>query len=238
MVFIDADCFPASDDWLEGMAEKFSVSKLVILGAGGYVRKKGLLNKVIRFDTNMIALQYLSFAKAGLPYMGIGRNLGYKNELYDSIRGFKKHYHIKSGDDDLFVNEASNRKNTAICLDEKHITLSIPEEKFSKWILQKRRHLTTGKHYRFVHKLFLFLWPFSTVVFLFTSVVTIILHPIWYLAAGLLSIRYVLLWMVSWRVFKTLRSKDVWILLPILELFMLILMPILLLTNKRLYNQY
>ena len=94
LLFTDADCKPVSEQWISEMVKGFSKGKRIVLGAGGYIKQKGVLNRLIRFDASFIAIQYLSFAKAGLPYMGVGRNLAYPNELYDSVRGFKSHYHL------------------------------------------------------------------------------------------------------------------------------------------------
>ena len=41
-------------------------------------------------------LQYLSFALAKTPYMGVGRNLGYKKSLFFSVKGFASHIHIQA----------------------------------------------------------------------------------------------------------------------------------------------
>jgi hypothetical protein len=37
---------------------------------------------MIRFETVLTAVQYFSWAKSGLPYMGVGRNLAYKEEFF------------------------------------------------------------------------------------------------------------------------------------------------------------
>lgn len=236
LVFIDADCFPTSDQWLKKMAEKFSSKKRVVLGAGAYAKHKGLTNKLIRYDTCSIAAQYLSFAKAGIPYMGVGRNLAYKNELYDSVRGFKSHYHIPSGDDDLFVNEVANGKNTAICFGDDSITISEPKRTFRDWRIQKRRHMTTGKFYKFKHKFLLGLFPLSYVLFLALAVISAMLHNYWYIPLGMIGLRLILQYIANWRVFKTMQSKDVLWLLPVYELIMLILNPYLLSTANK-YNK-
>lgn len=236
LVFVDADCYPVSDQWLKKMASKFSSTKRIVLGAGGYIKYKGFVNKLIRFDTCSIAAQYLSFAKAGMPYMGVGRNLAYKNELYDSVRGFKSHYHVASGDDDLFVNQAATKKNTTICFSEDVITLSEPKKTFRDWRIQKRRHMTTGKYYKFKHKFLLGLFPISYVLFLAFAITTAILHSFWYIPLGLIALRLILQYISHWRVFKTMQSKDVFWLIPIYELIMLILNPYLALTGNK-YNK-
>ena len=147
LLFTDADCFPASEQWISGMSSGFTSAKEIVLGYGAYKKEPGLLNKLIRFDTFLIAANYLSAAIKGKAYMGVGRNLAYKKELFYKHKGFSKHYHIESGDDDLFINEACTQNNTAVVLSYSAFTYSIPKTTFLNWKRQKQRHLTTAPHY-------------------------------------------------------------------------------------------
>jgi len=54
-----------------------------VLGYGGYIKKKGLLNKYIRYDTMTIAIANIwEMAIRGVPYRGVGRNLAYRRSLF------------------------------------------------------------------------------------------------------------------------------------------------------------
>lgn len=147
LVFTDADCYPSDENWLAEMALGFVNKKEIVLGYGAYQKGEGFLNKLIRFDTFLIALNYLSSAIKGKAYMGVGRNLAYKKELFYKQKGFSTHYHINSGDDDLFINQASTEENTNVSLSHSSITYSIPKNSFSEWKRQKLRHLTTAPHF-------------------------------------------------------------------------------------------
>lgn len=147
LVFTDADCYPASDQWLKGMSAGFTSEREIVLGYGAYEKQKGFLNKLIRFDTFAIGLQYFSAALKNKPYMGVGRNLAYTKELFFKEKGFSKHYHIDSGDDDLFVNNAANENNTNVCISAETTTYSKPKKTFRQWSFQKARHLTTAPLY-------------------------------------------------------------------------------------------
>ncbi len=47
--------------------------------------------------------------------MGVGRNMAYTQDTFFTNNGFKSHYSIASGDDDLFIQEATrNKKNCTI----------------------------------------------------------------------------------------------------------------------------
>ena len=144
----DADCYPVSDQWLKQMASNFSEDHKIVLGYGGYERKNGLLNTLIRYETTFTAIQYLSYAIKGKPYMGVGRNLAYEKALFFDNKGFAGHYHLLSGDDDLFVNQNATRLNCAVEFSSESHTLSLPETTFRAWIKQKKRHLSAGSHYK------------------------------------------------------------------------------------------
>jgi len=168
LVFTDADCFVESDQWLNRMQENFNDKTDIVLGYGGYKSRKGFLNKYIRYDTLFVAIQYLSMAIAGKPYMGVGRNLAYRKSLFFKNKGFATHYNILSGDDDLFVNETATRSNTAVELHPESFTRSEPGRKWKEWFSQKKRHFTTAKRYKAKQIFILGLEPFTRLLFYMT----------------------------------------------------------------------
>ncbi|MDZ7614986.1 MAG: glycosyltransferase [Flavobacteriaceae bacterium] len=71
ILLTDADCVPASDGWLKGMTAKLTEEKTISLGYGGYNKISGsFLNKLIRYETMLTALQYFSYAKMGKTLHG------------------------------------------------------------------------------------------------------------------------------------------------------------------------
>ena len=148
LLFTDADCQPVSENWILHMAEKFTANTDFVLGYGAYEQKKGLLSHLISYDSFFIALQYLGFAYKGKPYMGVGRNMAYRKQLFFDMRGFASILHLQSGDDDLFVNKAANKYNTQIVVNPESITVSGTKECFKDWFLQKERHLSTAAYYK------------------------------------------------------------------------------------------
>jgi len=62
--------------------------------------------------------------------MGVGRNLAYHSDEFFNANGFINHIKIRSGDDDLFINEVATEKNTTICVNPQSFTLSIPKTNF------------------------------------------------------------------------------------------------------------
>ena len=226
LLLTDADCRPKADKWIHKMINSFDESTDVILGASTYEKRKGILNKLIRFDTAMIAINYLSFAKAGIPYMGVGRNLAYKKKSYELAKGFKSHYYLASGDDDLLVNQIANKNNTKIVLDEESITISKPKENWKAWIFQKNRHHTTNVHYKFIHKVILLIQYVTNTLFYFGIITLLFLQEFMFEASILFGTKFLLSLIINWKPFKILLCKDLLVLFPIYEFILLICQPI------------
>lgn len=226
LVFTDADCVPASDQWLRDMAMGFAPGKEIVLGYGAYQKEPGFLNKLIRFDTFQIAAQYLSAAVKGKAYMGVGRNLAYHKSLFFKHKGFSSHYHINSGDDDLFINEACTPDNTNICVSHQAITLSVPEKTFRNWRLQKQRHLTTAPYYNSATKLRItmsYLW----VYLFYLSLAGLCCFRSTLIAAGALFFLKILFQMIIFRkASKTLNEPDLWLLSFLHEFALLFTYPV------------
>ncbi len=231
MLFTDADCRPSSDQWLKIMASHFSEKKQLILGYGAYKKTTSFLNKLIRFETLMTALQYFSYAKAGMPYMGVGRNLAYTANLYYGTNGFMSHMKIASGDDDLFVNEAATKENTAICFAEDAFTYSIPKRTWKSWILQKKRHLTTARLYKFKYRFLLSSYYISNFLFWVLAITNLILAD-WKVATILIGFRLLVQWVVVGSSAVKLKEKNLIPFLPFLEFFLVFIQMSIFISNS------
>jgi Glycosyltransferases, probably involved in cell wall biogenesis len=221
LLLTDADCVPASEFWLQKMQAAYQDGVEIVLGYGAYSKKPGILNKLIRFETFHSALQYMSFALAGLPYMGVGRNLSYKRELFFRTKGFSGINHVASGDDDLFINKVATKKNVSVVIDHDAYTLSEPKRKFSDWIRQKNRHYSTGKYYKSVHKFLLGLYSTSHFLFYPLFVLSILFFD-WRYALGVFLLRFLWQGVIYYNAMKKLNEKDLFFWWWLLDIWMFI----------------
>ncbi len=219
LLLTDADCVPASENWIQRMQEAYDPETEIVLGYGAYHKKKGLLNKLIRFETFHTALQYLSYALAGIPYMGVGRNLSYKKDVFIRNKGFSSINHIPSGDDDLFINKVATRRNTAVTIDPEAITRSIPKTSLRAWMKQKSRHYTTAKYYKPKHKFLLGLY-FSTQFLFYPLFVASILFYDWRWALVVFGARMLMQGWIFYKSMKKMEEKDLWPWFIFLDLWM------------------
>ncbi|MDW5287811.1 glycosyltransferase [Formosa sp. PL04] len=233
LLFTDADCKPVSNTWISEITAAFDNNKSIVLGYGSYSKeKKSFLNKLIRFETVLTASQYFSYAKLGMPYMGVGRNLAYTKPLFFEANGFINHMKVSSGDDDLFVNQMATSKNTALCFTPESITESVPKKSFSAWIKQKRRHVSTVSHYKKIHKFLLGLFYISQLLFWIVGIVLISLLYKWEIVVGLFALRILVQWIVMGKSAKKLNESDLLPLIPFLEIFVILTQLTIFISNK------
>ena len=147
LVLTDADCRPTSTQWLRSVVGCYDTDTELVLGYAPYVRTKGLLNLLIRFNAVQQALMTLSAALTGKPYAGSGKNLSYRQRLFFNQKGFTSHYTMEAGDDDLFVNQAATKRNTRVQIDADNTVQCVAPLSFSNWRRQQVLRYTTLKKY-------------------------------------------------------------------------------------------
>jgi glycosyltransferase involved in cell wall biosynthesis len=232
LLMTDADCIPTSDNWIAEMSSAYTDGKAIVLGYGGYMKEGSFINKWIRFETAFNAMQFLSYGLGGNAYMGVGRNLSYKKELFFQNKGFASHQHLLSGDDDLFINENATKKNVAVCISSDAITLSKPKKNWGEWFKQKKRHLSTSKYYKTRHKFSLGLFHFSQSMFWIISIALLCLQVKVPVVAGIIALRFLVMLLIMHGCFKRLNEKDLTLWSPLFEIIMVIVYPIVSLASR------
>jgi glycosyltransferase involved in cell wall biosynthesis len=231
LLFTDADCRPAGKNWISMMSSRFNERVDIVLGYGPYERTKGLLNAMIRYDTFHVAMQYLSFSLMGLTYMGVGRNLAYRKSLFYKHKGFTSHYKIASGDDDLFINRAANKRNTKVEISPESFTISRPVKGWFRFIRQKKRHLTTAKYYKWKFKFLLtaysvsqfFAWIlFFTLIFSKFNLLYVLM---------LMGVKLISQFIVTYFCSIQLKEEKLLLFSPLIELLFVILNPLIAISN-------
>ena len=218
LVFTDADCVTQSDHWLTEIATAFRPETEIVLGYSPYFKHKGLLNLLIRFETSHTAMSYLSYALKGNAYMGVGRNLAYKKDLFFRNKGFATHMHIKSGDDDLFVNQNATPRNVNIVVSPESILYSVPKMTWKSYYKQKARHSGASTIYQKRHQRMLGTQLVSAVLFYVTLVLVALVFPsYWYVPLVAYLLRLLAQWAIFTRIYKKLEVKELIWWLPVVD---------------------
>lgn len=148
LVFTEANCQPVSNQWLRLLARNFTPRTDVVLGYNGYEPGKGWRHKRIAFDSLFNSLRYLGLALAGKPFMGMGRNLAYRKELFFKQKGYSSHLNLQRGEDDLFINQIANEENTRVETDKNAVIRMRPIERYKDWKEEKVSYLGTSSYFK------------------------------------------------------------------------------------------
>ena len=222
LLFTDADCVPVSKNWIASMARNFTPSTDFVLGYGSYLYKPNFLNRLITYDTLFIALQYLGMAIARKPYMGVGRNLAYRKEVFFKQNGFASTLHLASGDDDLMVNKAATANNTRVEISPDSITVSEPKTNYKSWFYQKERHLSVSSFYSDASKFRLSIEPLSRGLFYLSFILALVFGNLVTILAAivLFLVRLIIDYAIINGSAKHFGEKKFILSLPVLDVFL------------------
>ncbi len=166
VLFTEAYCVPVSDKWIQEFANEFSKGNDIVLGFCKLeIDKKMAMRKFILYDNMIHGIKYLSLAILGKPFMGIGRNLAYRKEIFFEEKGFSSILNIEGGEDDLFINRIAKKRKVGVAISPKSMTRSDVVNSFSTWRALKSKYHYTKQFYRGASSFIFGLETFSKFLF-------------------------------------------------------------------------
>ena len=218
ILFTDADCRPSGKHWITDMVKEAGDDTKFVLGYSAYKKLPGGLNTFIRFETLLTGIQYIAYALLGRPYMGVGRNLVYRKSLFLSTKGFHPYMDTTGGDDDLFVNQHATKSNTKVSIGPDSLVYSEPEKSWEGFYIQKLRHLSVGKYYKFSDKLFLALFSITWILTTLVVLPAMYFTPFFYVVLVILGVRWLIMMSVFYKGSRKLGDRfEAW-LVPVLDI--------------------
>lgn len=229
LLLTNAHCKPTSKHWIQEFADSYSTEKQIVLGYHKYNKENTLINRFIRFETLVSAMQYMTYAKVGAAYMGNGSNIAYTKREFFKTNGFMSHMNLASGDVDLFIQEAATKNNTTYTINKNSFTESTPPSTFKAWFQEKRNAGTTLSFYTFKHKCFLSLFFLSKVLFYALTAILICFN--WKLATPV-ALLYFSTSLITFRIYaRQLEEKNTPFYMPLLEIALLLFQFSIFITN-------
>lgn len=208
LLFTEPNTTPTSKHWITTMAASFSKQKQLVLGHASFPKTMGFSNLLMRFDNCYRTLFNFSFAKAGLPFSGNGKNLGYTTELFYAHRGFMSHMNIRAGEDELFVNEAANKSNTAI-VDQPEAFCEVQNKQtFEEWFAHKKRRLFVFRYLHSGYQSLIGLHFFARCAFWIMATLSFIIID-WPTALTLVATTLLLQYAFLFKGFLKLKEKEI-----------------------------
>ena len=210
----DADCKLPIKWKIKMLNEKDKETKFV-LGYAPFITHQGFLNLFQRFENLITAIQYFSFAHAGAPYMGVGRNMLFAKNIFDEE--IFSNSNIASGDDDLLVSAKANKLNTSLCLDPSSFVFSEAKPSVKSYFIQKSRHAASSTEYKLFHQVLLA--AFATSQFISNLLFIILLFSMyWKLSILAYVIRISVCTLTISKTSKILKQEKMILYTPLLDM--------------------
>jgi len=204
LVFTEPNCRPSSNQWLRKLARNFTPDTDIVLGYSNYKKTKGSFNRKITFDTLLNSMRYLGRAIGGHPYMGCGRNMAYRKSLYYTQKGFSSHLTLQRGEDDLFINQTANKKNTRVEVSPESIVRITAPHFIKNWNEDKLIYNMTSRHFKGISRYMMGFETCSRILFFLAIIVCLvygILERNW-IMVGISSLLWLLRFIILFVVFK------------------------------------
>ena len=148
VVVTDIDCTPLAPEWLEMMLRGAAAQWDVCVGLSLPIHRAGRLHAFQQLEAERTAQKAVGAVVRARPYLGFGRNMAFTREMWVRVGGMASHVHIRSGDDDLWLQEA-------VALGARVSTKTSPKAQTSSewpatweaWRRQKSRHVSASSVY-------------------------------------------------------------------------------------------
>ena len=147
LLFTEADTKPLSNKWVYEYAKAFNKDKDIVLGCCQLEIEKGFFKKYILFDNLFSGIKYTSMVLVNKTYMGIGRNMAFKKNLFFDNKGFSSLLNMEDGEDNVFINRIATKDNATLVSSPDSMVVSNVIDDFFSWRSIKTTYLTTRKHY-------------------------------------------------------------------------------------------
>ncbi len=218
----DPVCRPESKTWIREMVSGFKFGTEIVLGYSTF-QSPSKINKWLRFNAFYDAMFFLSMAISGRPFKGIGKNLSYSRDLFYRLKGFSSHYAINAGDDELFVNRASAKKNTVVRVSPKSRVIQLKPVSFSGWLKLETTRLRIRRLFNWRHKILIRGFSFSAFAFYGLLAMLLIFNASLILTLSVFALRLVSQMVIAGLTLEKLGEKQLLLFVPFFELALILI---------------
>ena len=219
----DADCTPPRD-WLTQTVPLFQENVGLVMGPAPFTEESNLGNRLLCLDNFATAFVAAGATGWNVGVTCTGRNLAYRKSVFEQVNGFQKISHSLSGDDDLFLQTVKKQTNWKINYSlnpNTSITSSAPK-KISKYIAQRRRHVSASKYYSKPIQAAYLLYNLANLVLFGFLTLSLFFQEYLFLAVFLFGVKFLVDFLCLYLVTKSFEKRHLLYFFPLWEIFFLL----------------
>lgn len=111
ILMTQAQCVPASPNWIASMMKHFTEGVDAVIGPVVYESRTGVINRFYQWDYFDRMITMLGLTLAVKPFGGLSSNMVFRKDIFfaNHNQAFSKHLEIHPGEDDLFLHYAAKK---------------------------------------------------------------------------------------------------------------------------------
>jgi hypothetical protein len=153
--------------------------------------------------------------------------------LFQKVNGFKSHYAISPGDDDLLLQDAIHFTKAQVLDDPTSFVRSAAPPTWTDWFRQKAKYHISSARYPLIKKVLLGIYPISLILMWFSFVALCFNLNYLPLSASVFIGIIAIKWWLQGTCLNKLGEKKLMLFFPVWDLFYSILMPIVYYISER-----
>lgn len=190
LIFLDPQVVVPGSGWLDAYSAYLEPGKDIVFGYVNYSRTSGYGRWWTRIENFTLALRYGPAWFFGLPMPISNINLAYRRKYFLEKRGFAAQLDTPFGENEMFVNKLSRKKNSAVAFDSAtSVGISGPLMYYD-WMNLKKKHLLLRRKFSVSQRFYLSLDTVSRILTDVALLVLLVISPYRFWILGVWAFRF------------------------------------------------
>jgi len=222
IVLTEVDCCPSSLNYLQEIGKTYATNKSVVLGYAPMNMRSGWLNWLIAHDVAWTAVNYLSFTRSKLPYIGTLRNVSFTKDVFQQ---WQESESLQS-DTDMFIGQIAHARHYAIVVSPHSYMHCSPPFTWKDWIFEKRQYRLTLPKINSFARLATVSYALSLAMMYVTFVALLFVEDLRLISLLIFVFVFCVKWAIHGSCFVKLNERKSALFFPFYDIFYAVIMPI------------
>lgn len=149
VLMTQAQCIPATPNWLASIGRKFATGVDAVIGPVVYENRVGLLNRFYQWDFFERMLRMMELTMAVKTFGGWGYNMAFRKEVFyaNHNRALQRYLGMHPGEDDLFLNEVTKGNNVVVACSSDAVIINQQSPIHYNWKRERLNRAFTQRYY-------------------------------------------------------------------------------------------
>lgn len=149
VLMTQAQCLPASPEWLKAIGKHFTPKVDAVFGPVVYENRVGALNRIYQWDFFDRMISMMGMTLSVNTYGGWCYNMAFRKEVFfaDRNKAIQRYLGLRPGEDDLFLTEITKRNNVTVACSAEALVYNQQNDIHYCWKRERLHRAFTHRYY-------------------------------------------------------------------------------------------